>query len=81
MKVIYNYSWWLGFTIGPNSCNRDIAYAGELLGLTPNEEWSEELEMELTKFQAKNRFIENVTGYVCPETFKRLRLLGRGDSE
>lgn len=81
LKVIYNYSWWLGFTIGPNSCNRDIAYAGELLGLTPNEEWSEELEMELTKFQAKNRFIENVTGYVCPETFKRLRLLGRGDSE
>lgn len=79
LKVIYNYSWWLGFVIGPNSCNRDIAYANELLELPTNEEWSDELEQALIVFQAKNTYISQVTGYACPETFKRLRLLERGD--
>ena len=79
LKVIYNYSWWLCFVIGPNSCTRDIAYASELLNLPTNEEWSEELEATLIKFQANSPYIENVTGYACPETFKRLRLLERSD--
>lgn len=79
LKVIYNYQWWLGFAIGPNSCTRDIAYANELLELPTNEEWSDELELTLIKFQAKNKYIEEVTGYACCETFKRLRLLERGE--
>lgn len=79
LKVIYYYSWWLGFVIGPNSCTRDIAYANELLELPTNEEWSEELEATVKIFQSKNSFIEYVTGYLCPETFKRLRLLERRD--
>ena len=79
LKVIYNYSWWLCFTIGPNSCTRDIAYANELLGLPTNEEWSEKLEATVIQFQAKSRYIEYTTGYLCPETFKRLRLLERSD--
>lgn len=78
LTVIYNYSWWLGFTVGPNSCTRDIAYANELLRLPTNEEWSPELESALIKFQTNNSYIENVTGYACPETFKRLRLLEGG---
>lgn len=79
LKVIYNYQWWLGFVIGPNSCTRDIAYANELLELPTNEEWSSDLEFALIKFQANNPFIENVTGYACAETFKRLRLQERSD--
>lgn len=79
LKVIYNYSWWLGFVIGPNSCTRDIAYANELLQLPTNEEWSSELEATLLQYQAKQPYIEYVTGYACPETFKRLRLLERSD--
>lgn len=79
LKVIYNYQWWLGFVIGPNGCTRDIAYANELLGLPTNEEWSEELEQTLIRYQANNPYIEFVTGYACEETFKRLRLLERGD--
>lgn len=79
LKVIYNYQWWLGFVIGPNGCTRDIAYANELLELPTNEEWSEELEYALIAFQAKSNYIENVTGYACAETFKRLRLLDRRD--
>lgn len=79
LKVIYNYQWWLGFVIGPNGCTRDIAYANELLDLPTNEEWSNELEMALIKFQASNSYIEEVTGYACAETFKRLRLIERSD--
>lgn len=74
LTVIYNYEWWLGFVIGPEGCTRDIAYVNSLLGLPTNEEWSEQLEMTLLEYQAKNTFIENITGYACPETFKRLRL-------
>lgn len=79
LTVIYNYQWWLGFVVGPNGCTRDIAYANELLGLPTNEEWSALLEQSLIEFQVKNGYIEEVTGYVCCETFKRLRLLERGD--
>lgn len=79
LENIYNYQWWLGFVIGPNSCTRDIAYADELLDLPTNEEWTQELEMALIKFQAANSYIENVTGYACAETFKRLRLQERSD--
>lgn len=80
LKVIYNYQWWLGFVIGPHGCTRDIAYANELLELPTNEEWSEQLEAELIRYQASNPYIEQVTGYACAETFKRLRLLERRDS-
>lgn len=79
LTVIYNYQWWLGFVIGPNGCTRDIAYANELLNLPTNEEWSDELEAALIKFQSDNAYIENVTGYACAETFKRLRLQERSD--
>lgn len=58
---------------------RDIAYANELLNLPTNEEWSDELEAALIKFQSDNAYIENVTGYACAETFKRLRLQERSD--
>lgn len=78
LVTMYNYQWWLGFVIGPNSCTRDIAYANELLNLTPNEEWSAELEGAIHTFQIKNRYIEEVTGYACCETIKRLRLLEGG---
>lgn len=79
LNVMYNYQWWLGFVVGPNGCTRDIAYTNELMELPTNEEWSELLEQSLLKFQTENRYIEEVTGYVCCETFKRLRLLERGD--
>ena len=79
LTEIYNYQWWLGFVIGPNGCTRDIAYVNELLELPTNEEWSYELESALLKYQAKNPYIENVTGYACAETIKRLRLLERSD--
>lgn len=79
LKTIYNYQWWLGFVIGPNGCTRDIAYANELLSLPTNEEWSDELEEALKQFQRENPYIENVTGYACAETFKRLRLQERSD--
>lgn len=77
LEVIYNYQWWLGFVIGPNGCTRDIAYVNELLELPTNEEWSPELEQELLRFQSNNRYIEEVTGYACCETLKRLRLIER----
>ena len=77
LHEIYNYQWWLGFAIGPNGCTRDIAYINILLGLPTNEEWSEGLERTLLEYQSKNKYIEEVTGYACCETFKRLRLLER----
>lgn len=79
LTVIYNYQWWLGFAIGPNTCTRDIAYINELLDLPTNEEWSYTLEETLLKFQTENKHVELVTGYGCLETVKRLRLLERSD--
>lgn len=79
LKVIEYYQWWLGFAIGPHTCTRDIAYLNELLGLPVNEEWSYSLEEALLKFQTQNVHIDQVTGYGCLETVKRLRLLERSD--
>lgn len=79
LHTIYYYQWWLCFVIGPCGCTRDIAYANELLNLPTNEEWSPELEQALYTFQANNSYIEFSTGYACAETFKRLRLLERGE--
>ena len=74
MKSIYNYHWWLGYATGPQSCTRDIAYINSLLDLPVNEEWSDELEQALIAYQQSEPKIENVTGYGCAETYKRLRL-------
>ena len=74
MKLIYNYQWWLGFVTGPQSCTRDIAYINSLLDLPINEEWSGELEVTLIEYQKSEPKIEEVTGYACAETYKRLRL-------
>lgn len=74
MNDIYNYQWWLGFVIGPESCNLDISYLCSLLDVTINEEWFADLENAILDFQKNNRFIEQITGYGCAETFKRLRL-------
>lgn len=79
LSVSYNYQWWLGFVYGPNACNRDIAYVNQLLDLPVNEEWTAELEQTLLIYQSKNRHIENVTGYACAETVKRLRLRERSE--
>ena len=82
MTKIYNYQWWLCYVIGPQSCNRDIAYFCELLDLTPNEEWSDELENTLYTTQQSDSFkpyIEVPTGYGCAETLKRLRLAELAD--
>ena len=74
MGDIYNYQWWLGYVVGPNSCTRDIAYFCQLLNLPANEEWYAELEQALLEYQRTHPLIENVTGYGCAETLKRLRL-------
>lgn len=74
MGDIYNYQWWLGYVIGPNSCTRDIAYFCQLLNITVNEDWYEGLEQALIQYQTDNPLIEYVTGYGCAETLKRLRL-------
>lgn len=82
MTKIYNYQWWLCYVIGPQSCNRDIAYFCELLDLTPNEEWSDELENTIYVTQQSDSFkpyIEVPTGYGCAETLKRLRLAELSD--
>lgn len=74
MGDIYNYQWWLGYVIGPNSCTRDIAYFCQLLSLPVNEDWYEQLEQTLLEYQRTHTLIEQVTGYGCAETLKRLRL-------
>lgn len=74
LKNIYNYQWWLGYVIGPNSCTRDIAYFCQLLNITVNEDWYDGLEQALIQYQTDNPLIEYVTGYGCAETLKRLRL-------
>ena len=74
METIYNYQWWLGYVIGPESCTRDIAYFCQLLNVPVNEEWSDVLEQTLITYQQTHPLIENVTGYGCAETLKRLRL-------
>ena len=74
MTDIYNYHWWVGCATGPESCTRDIAYINSLLDLPVNEEWSVELEKALIAYQKSEQKIENVTGYGCAETYKRLRL-------
>ena len=74
MTDIYNYQWWLGYVVGPNSCTRDIAYFCQLLNITVNEDWCEQLEQALIEYQTKHPLIGNVTGYGCAETLKRLRL-------
>lgn len=74
LEDIYYYQWWLCFVIGPRSCNRDISYLCSLLDISVNEEWSSGLEETVLQYQKENSFIEEITGYGCAETFKRLRL-------
>ena len=74
MSDIYNYQWWLGYVIGPESCTRDIAYFCQLLNLPVNEDWYDQLEQTLLEYQRTHTLIEQVTGYGCAETLKRLRL-------
>ena len=74
MHEIYNYQWWLCYVTGPQSCTRDIAYINNLLDLPVNEEWSALLEHTLIEYQTNEPNVEQITGYACAETYKRLRL-------
>lgn len=73
---LYNYQWWLGNVTGPESCTRDIAYLCALLDMPVREDWYPELETRIIEYQSSHvKTIEQVTGYGCGETLKRLRLL------
>lgn len=74
MGDIYNYQWWLAYVVGPQSCMRDITYFCQLLGVAVTEDWYDGLEQAIMQYQREHTLIENVTGYGCAETLKRLRL-------
>lgn len=69
------YEWWLTTPVGPQSCSRDIGDARQMFVVGKGDEWSDDLALEVLKYQIQNSAYILPTGYICAETLRRKRMV------
>ena len=68
------YQWWFATPFGPRSCSRDIGDVRVMLNAGRGDDWDDDLEQAIIDYQQQFLGVVPVTGYVCTETLRRLRL-------
>lgn len=68
------YQWWFETPIGPRSCSRDIGDVRLMLNAGKGDDWNDYLENAIIEYQRTFLGVVPITGYVCTETLRRLRL-------